>query len=156
MRRREIVSAIDRRAYWSYVHVCLSAQVSPMSALEWMASTEKGVEWHWKRWALWLKLKRDKRVSDLPLDPRKETPEWVALGFHAVEIRRGGSFSWGVRRQTSAIGGRGHLLTLKTCKKCLELLPAFCFAKQLKGRRSACKWCDNTARVERRRTRKTA
>jgi hypothetical protein len=47
---RDICSKTDRRAYWAYVRVCLAAQCSPLSAHEWMLSTERSVEEHVRFW----------------------------------------------------------------------------------------------------------
>jgi hypothetical protein len=45
-----VCSKTDRRAYWSYVRVCLAAQCSPMPALRWLLLTEKSVEDHVRFW----------------------------------------------------------------------------------------------------------
>jgi hypothetical protein len=134
--------ASDRVAYWSYVRLALAAGVSPLSAEQWlMLCGVPDVPREWRG-----ETDEERRPTQKERERMELFADIATLGgFQITSIRPGGSFG-GVRRETGASTEGGHLLTLKTCKKCLELLPAFCFAKQLKGRRSACKWCDNARR----------
>src|SRR5690348_16842046 len=49
---RHTCSRTDRRAYWTYVRVCLAAQCSPLSALQWMTLTDRSVQEHVRFWGV--------------------------------------------------------------------------------------------------------
>jgi hypothetical protein len=149
--RPEKYSRSDRVAYWRYIRVALAAGVSPLSAEQWLLLAGKPSLPKYPRGGQ----TDEERTPTHKEQQREELFADIAQmgGFAITSMRPGGSFG-GVRRQTSANSEGMHLLTFKTCKKCLELLPRFCFAKQLKGRRGSCRWCDNAARVERRRNQK--
>lgn len=169
---RPVCSKTDRRAYWAYVRVCLAAQCSPLSALHWMLSTEKSVDWHWQRWR-----RRECSKNPVALEvkeasdhhrpwakkARTHRPDSVILAHIGELNKQGARPGWTigvlgrdglvhperfVRSQTRTKGGR---VLQRLCRSCLTLLPSSRFSRNGKpSGRAICKVCDNSKRIARR------
>src|SRR5450631_303740 len=163
---RDIYSRTDRRAYWSYVRICLAVQAAPMSALHFSLLTDKSVcksVQSWKRRELGIKTRGAKadyqarayRVGDVmvahiaELNKQGARPGWV-IG----DLRDGlvGPVR-NVRSQTDTYSRERRPCppSRRLCKSCQTLLSADRFSHNGKpSGRNICKTCDTLKRTERR------